>query len=320
MSPPVRRFLIMGSIVVAVGAANAWYRSSKKADAPSEASKPAAAITPSEPQRALPFTAADIRFLPENKNDLNIVLYQYSYQPSSAQVRSYLDLRKLKYKAVEVNPLTKNHLPCPPDQRKAKQIPLVHINNREISVAVHTILFLELYLNRNNPFQPSREESARVADLMYHIDQNLMQLVQADRYATLRSASRTLRPLRQASNLSVWERVSAPPMAALSLWWQWRHARRLLRGVYGDDLRLALVRELDAYCDLLGDREFFNGAEPGLVDVHLFGVLRSVADEATGHYALAHAHSRLPAWYQRMQRLTAHDDDQPTTTTTTTKS
>ncbi len=32
---------------------------------------------------------------------------------------------------------------------------------------------------------------------MYHIDQNLMQLVQADRYATLRSASRTLRPLRQ---------------------------------------------------------------------------------------------------------------------------
>ncbi len=67
-----------------------------------------------------------------------------------------------------------------------------------------------------------------------------------------------------------------------------------------------------------GDREFFNGAEPGLVDVHLFGVLRSVADEATGHYALAHAHPRLPAWYQRMQRLTAHDGDQPTTTTATT--
>jgi hypothetical protein len=102
-------------------------------------------------------------------------------------------------------------------------------------VAVHTILFLELYLNRNNPFPPSREESTRTytppfsliflkffvfvllqviiiliiikgltlfggcvrADLMYHIDQNLMQLVQADRYATLRSASRTLRPLRQ---------------------------------------------------------------------------------------------------------------------------
>lgn len=54
------------------------------------------------------------------------------------------------------------------------------------------------------------------------------------------------------------------------------------------------------------------------MDVHLFGVLRSVADEATGHYALAHAHPRLPAWYQRMQRLTAHDDDQPTTTATTT--
>jgi hypothetical protein len=90
-------------------------------------------VRAAEPQRALPFTAADIRFLPENKDvrflhfslgtrvlvscvrvlhvcvfvracraclvcrvvprtsqDLNIVLYQYSYQPSSAQVRSYL--------------------------------------------------------------------------------------------------------------------------------------------------------------------------------------------------------------------------------------
>jgi hypothetical protein len=46
--------------------------------------------------------------------------------------------------------------------------------------------------------------------------------------------------------------VWAPPAATLSLWWQWRHARRLLRRVYGDDLRLALVHELDAYCDLLG--------------------------------------------------------------------
>jgi hypothetical protein len=66
-------------------------------------------------------------------------------------------------------------------------------------------------------------------------------------------------------------------MAALSLWWQWRHARRLLRGVYGDDLRLALVRELDAYCDLLGThththhrtRTWYNTAQHDTTRAHM---------------------------------------------------
>jgi glutathione S-transferase len=53
----------------------------------------------------------------------------------------------------------------------------------------------------------------------------------------------------------------------------------------------------------VGERRFFGGDAPGLVDVHLFGVLRSVAGEGTGQYALAHAHPRLPAWYHRMQDL-----------------
>jgi glutathione S-transferase len=59
-----------------------------------------------------------------------------------------------------------------------------------------------------------------------------------------------------------------------------------------------------------GDRQFFGGEDPGLVDIYLHGVLHCVADEDTGRYAFAHAQPRLSAWYRRMQgRFVPSQDD-----------
>jgi len=155
---PLKRFLLVGAFVVAAGAANAWYHTSTK----NVVATPSP--DPKEEQGPAPLTVGDILSLPTNKDELKIDFYQYSYQPASCQVRSYLDMRKFKYNAIEVCPITKNPLPYPTTaQRKAKNIPLVHINGKEVSFAVHIVLFLEWYLSRNGQVRPeTREEVARM--------------------------------------------------------------------------------------------------------------------------------------------------------------
>lgn len=98
-----------------------------------------------------------------------------------------------------------------------------------------------------------------------------------------------------------------------------------MRQIYGDDLKQALVDELDNYARILGTFPcsdlkaicpqvsadtvivgvtlFFGDEEPGMVDVYLYGALRSIADEDLGKYVLSHADARLLAWYQRMTDL-----------------
>jgi len=108
--------------------------------------------------------------------------------------------------------------------------------------------------------------------------------------------------------MSLWERLWVPPMATLSLWWQWRGSQQLLTQIYGPDLRLALVKELNHFADLLGERKFFGGEEANVLDVYLYGTLCSVADEQTGESALSQVHPRFLAWYQRTQQIVLHQE------------
>jgi len=80
-----------------------------------------------------------------------------------------------------------------------------------------------------------------------------------------------------------------------------------MQQVYGNDLRLALVNEVNTYYKFLGGKPFFGGEELNLVDIHLFGVLRSVADEETGRYILQN--TPIGPWYRRVYSA-LYDDNQ----------
>jgi len=232
-----------------------------------------------------------------------VVLYEYSYSPSCGQVRAYLDYRAIPYTRVEVNPITKSQIA---PYKTTREIPIAVINGEVVDVAIHVIRYLELGVewekDRRLAMSASLSQQRVWEEWMYQIDQNFVSLISANKFYTLSQAYKSLAPI--SGKGGGWGAAWARPLAAWILWRNWRKLRPVLEDVYGPNLQDALCLEAQRWHQRLQGQPFLGGEKPSVVDLYLFGVLRSVIDEGPDRALAARLKGTdLGAWYTRLAAL-----------------
>jgi microsomal prostaglandin-E synthase 2 len=222
----------------------------------------------------------------------SVVLYQYESCPFCNKVRAYLDFRRVKYTVVEVDPLFKSALSF----SSYKKVPLAVVDGEAIGDSTAIINAVEARLRASGLAGATGDEGAAWrawcdATLVKHLTVNI--------YRSPSEALQTFDYLTQR-NFPWWSALGAKYVGAAAMLMVAGKRRKEL-GV-GEEVgkeREALSGVLDELVRGCKGQPYLGGQLPGLGDVSVFGVLRSIKGLPTHSFMLEHSGAK--AWYLRME-------------------
>lgn len=285
---------IAGAAVAASFAAeHAWADAGQSTVAPPQASAAVEAVNAyARPTRLIGLPAA-------------VTLYQYEVCPYCCKVKAVLDLHKIPYKVVEVNPLTKAEL----SWSTYKKVPVVKLGEEVLvdSSAIISRLAAEVegvggavekkkawFGSATAPANP--DFSPEVVRWRKWVDDVFVKVLTANIYRSWDESFQTFKYITDQTNWSWGTRELARMSGAVLMWRVGKNmpAKYKIEG----DLRQALYGACNEFLDSLGDQPFHGGAQPDLADLAVFGVLRSVWGTDTFNDVMCS--TRMGQWYGRM--------------------
>jgi microsomal prostaglandin-E synthase 2 len=221
----------------------------------------------------------------------DIVLYQYDACPFCNKVKAFLDLNRMPYSAVEVDPMRKGEI----QWSSYKKVPLAVIDGVQVNGSSEIITSL---LPRAGLKEPQGEEK-RWFDW---VDSSLVHALTVNIYRTPGESLQAFDYITTTGNFSAlnatWIKYSgAAAMYAIS------HLRLKKRHGITDE-RAALYRAADEWVAAVQARGggFHGGARPDLADTAVYGVLRSIKGLDT-EKDLKSANPQLVSWMGRMEKV-----------------
>jgi len=227
-----------------------------------------------------------------------VTLYQYDVCPFCNKVRAFLDLHKVPYTIVEVNPLFKNELKF----SEYKKVPVVMVGDEQLndsSNIMRTLLGRLEKPKRAGLFGSSKaiaDAEAEESQWFDWVDSKLVHIVTPNIYRTTGEALQAFDYITERGNFNAFEREAARYTGAVAMY---ALSKLVLKKKYGiEDEREDLYAAVNDFVSAVGARKFLGGDKPNLADTATFGVLRAVQTMDTFQDVMAN--TGIKPWYERM--------------------
>lgn len=259
-----------------------------------------------------PYSLKDLK--PSGKLPDSITLYQYEVCPFCCKVKAFLDLHKLPYRVVEVDPLGKSELKW----SEYKKVPVVlldgstQLNN---SSSIISQLYLELKAsegpsshtktwsvfsskNTNGSRGKLPDESMIREEWRRWVDEKFVRAITVNIYRTANESFQTFDYITTHGNFG-WAQRQAARIVGATMMWSLSNRLKKKYGIEGD-VRQALYALAEEWAQGLNGQPFMGGEAPSLADIEAFGVIRSITGTDTFH-DLQH-NTNISPWYERMMK------------------
>eukprot|EP00808_Paulinella_micropora_P016837 g13893.t1 len=222
----------------------------------------------------------------EKKSKLGVVLFQYEVCPFSNKVRAFLDYHKIPYKKIEVNPLTK----AESSHTGFKSIPVVMVEGKFFNESSNVMKML--HTKQLGLPEPSAED----LKWLQWVDDRFVRLTAPNIYRNIGESLESFAYLTHCSNFPAFTKFYVKYAGAAMMY---LIAGKLKKKYKLQDERQELYSDVDKWLkEAVGDKPFAAGNQPGLSDIAVFGVLRSLQGFRTGRDVMSQ--TQVNAWYQRM--------------------
>lgn len=229
-----------------------------------------------------------------------LTLYQFALCPYCHKVRAALDLKGLRYQAVEVNPMSKKELP-PLPEGAPKKVPVLTHGDNVVFDSTTILEYLENTFPTPNPFTPADDDARALSvEIEEWVDSSFTASLPTVIYGTWREAIKAAQITARTSNFGFFHNVSVRAGGSLIMH---QIAKRILKK-HGKTNGHAWVQECMDQLELwLGDNDFLVGNQVSLGDVAAHGALTCVADFPI--YSEIMQRTRVRDWSKRMDELRA---------------
>jgi microsomal prostaglandin-E synthase 2 len=197
---------------------------------------------------------------------------------------------------VEVNPLTKKELSF----STYKKVPVAVINGQQINGSTDIVLAIQENVLQNTKSEravsPLTVEQKKWLDW---VDDYFVHLLPPNIYRTPKEAVKSFDYIVHHSKFSYWQQETTRWFGGLAMYIV---AKRLKSKYDIQDERRSLYEAVNLWCRQgVGDKSFCGGEQPGLADLVMFGVLRSL--KYYDVFEDIQANTDMHLWYHRMQAL-----------------
>lgn len=220
----------------------------------------------------------------------DITLYQYDVCPFCNKVRAYLDFNNIPYKIIEVDPLRKTELKAfTEDYRK---VPIALVNGEQINGSDKVIDHIhKLTKGKQTPVSPEEKK------WLTWLEDYFIHLIAPNIYRTPSESLQTFEYIANNSKFSPWQRSTIRYTGAVAMYF----VGRKIKKKYGiEDERKAIHSALHDWSEAIAQAgtPFLAGPEPGVADLSIFGVLKSLRTFDTFR-EIREKNIGLAAWYDR---------------------
>mmetsp|Transcript_6411 Transcript_6411/g.19392 ORF Transcript_6411/g.19392 Transcript_6411/m.19392 type:complete len:271 (+) Transcript_6411:71-883(+) len=217
-----------------------------------------------------------------------VELYQYEVCPFCAKAKAAMDFYKVPYSTIEVNPLSKREMKF----TDYKKVPLAIMDGEKVTES-DVIMDKVRSLGEKDP--PTAEE----LKWREWSNKQLVILLPPNLY---RSLPESWASFKYISANSKFGQAEAMYVRLAGTLFMWSLKGRMMKKYDLKDERKDLAARLDTWVqDALNSKAFQRGDEkPGLADLSVFGMLRSMTGVPTFEFALGNTGVR--DWYERMQK------------------
>jgi microsomal prostaglandin-E synthase 2 len=140
--------------------------------------------------------------LADFKQNQDIVLYQYETCPFCNKVRAFLDYSQIKYRVVEVNPLTKAEKRVTPQLAAIKEVPVLTINGHILTDSTPIIRNVNEIMNRYRSAQDQHHITPEEEAALDFVDKRVLILTAPNIYRTFDESLRSFDYIAQNSQLA----------------------------------------------------------------------------------------------------------------------
>lgn len=237
-----------------------------------------------------------------------IILYQYETCPFCNKVRAYLDHEGIRYRTIEVNPLTKAEKKAAGGLVAAcKEVPVLVVNGQVLTDSTPIIKNLNSIQNLYRAPAARHEVSEAEQAALAFVDARIVILTAPNIYRTWRESVDSFDYIARNSQLSanasalnqaLTKYSGAAIMYALS-------ELKLKKKYNITDPRAALYTALAEFVQAFPQGQpFRGGAQPNLADITAYGVMRAIQGYETGRDVMNphNTSERFVEWYKQMDR------------------
>ncbi|XP_004291342.1 PREDICTED: prostaglandin E synthase 2-like [Fragaria vesca subsp. vesca] len=218
----------------------------------------------------------------------DVVLYQYEACPFCNKVRAFLDYKKIPYKVMEVNPMSKKEIKW----SDYKKVPILKVDDEQMVDSSDIIDKLSQRINPENNVVDNEEEKK----WRHWVDNHLVHVLSPNIYRTPSEALESFDYITSHGNFSLSERLVAKYGGAAAMYFV---SKKLKKRHNITDARAALYGAAETWVDALKGRQFLGGSTPNLADLAVFGVLRPIRHLKSGKEMVEN--TRIGEWYSRME-------------------
>mmetsp|Transcript_39368 Transcript_39368/g.90437 ORF Transcript_39368/g.90437 Transcript_39368/m.90437 type:complete len:286 (+) Transcript_39368:20-877(+) len=229
-----------------------------------------------------------------------IRLYQYEICPFCNKIKALLDLYRVPYETLEVNPLTKKeYKDIGSDYRK---VPVAMLGEEQVndSAVIAKVLLERIGAAGVVPAaelkhfsSPSALEWAEWSDKKFSV------LLFPNITRSFSESFEAFAYVMQVPHFSLLDKVSNQFVGAFFMWLA---QGKIKKKYFIDDERAALHAGIHEWLrDGVGDKPFAGGDKPNLADISVFGALKAI-DRTAAHKEIL-AETSISPWYNRVKAL-----------------
>lgn len=216
-----------------------------------------------------------------------VVLYQYEACPFCNKVRAFLDYYDIKYKVVEVNPLSKKEIKW----SDYKKVPILVVDGEQLVDSSDIIDKLNHKINQDEVSTDEEENKWRK-----WVDDHLVHILSPNIYRTPSEALESFDYITSKGNFSFMEKISVKYAGAGAMYFV---SKKLKKKHNITDPRASLYEAAETWTKALGGKDFMGGSKPNLADLACFGVLRPLRHLRSGKDMVEN--TGIGPWYERME-------------------
>ena len=223
-----------------------------------------------------------------------LTLYQYAVCPFCWKVRALLNLKKIPYNIVEVNPMNKKEIAF---SKEYKKVPILMHGQQQVNDSSVIMRYIDEHFGDEKFFSDDSEKQGREEQDLEWIDEVFVRALPPLIYSSYSKAVRAFNYITKEGNFNFFQKLAIKYFGAFIMN---KVAKKRARELSIDNPVSYLKEKLNEWVVKLNNQPFNGGDQPNGVDCAAYGILRSI--EKLEDFNIVQSHTQAYAWYQKMQQ------------------